>query len=96
VVNGKASYQIFSWGTLVYDVNQERNEGEIQAGVVAGLDYWKATQTYSLNITIPVDNPVLSNFTVVTSLKQVTYNNFKNSSDDFKASLMSFEGTMNF
>lgn len=98
LTNGRASYQVYSWGTLVYELADEINKGEVQAGSVADLDYQKTTQTISLNITIPVDNPVLQNFVVVASLKQVDYKNHKNTagSDDFRASLMTFEGTMNF
>jgi hypothetical protein len=87
-----------TWGTLVYDYANEINKGEVQAGTVANLDYAKVTQTVSLNITIPVDNPVLQNFVVSFSLKQVDYKNNLNTTgtDDFKASLLSFQGTMNF
>jgi hypothetical protein len=96
LVNGKASYKVFSWGTLIYDLADEKNKGEVQAGAVADLDYQKTTTTIGLNIVIPVDNPVLINFTVIASLKTVDYKNNKNNSDDFRASLFSFEGTMNF
>ena len=96
VTNLKASYQLTSWGTLSYDLTEERNQGEIQGGIIADLDLKKATHNISLNITFPVNNPVLSNFTLIASLKQVVYNNFKNSLDDFRASLLSFEGAMNF
>jgi hypothetical protein len=96
VTNGKASYQLFSWGQLVYDLNQEINKGEVQAGSVVDLDLKKTTTTIGVNITIPVDNPVLSNFNVLASIKQVDYVNNLNHSDDFSAKLMSFEGTMNF
>ncbi|MDD5594421.1 MAG: hypothetical protein PHG97_06760, partial [Candidatus Margulisbacteria bacterium] len=96
LTNGKVSYQILSWGTAIYELADENNQGEVQAGAVAALNYKKTTQTISLNITIPVDNPVLSNFVVVASLKQVDYKNIANASDDFKARLLSFEGTMNF
>jgi hypothetical protein len=98
LTNGKASYQVLSWGTIVYELSDEINKGEVQAGSVANLDYKKTTQTISLNITIPVDNPVLENFVVTASLKQVDYKNNLNSAgtDDFRASLMTFEGTMNF
>jgi len=96
VTNGKASYQVFSWGQLIYDLSQEINKGEVQAGSVVDLDLVKTTTTISMNITIPVDNPVLSNFNVLASIKQVDYINNKNHNDDFKAKLISFEGTMNF
>jgi hypothetical protein len=96
VTNGKASYQLFSWGQLIYDLNQEINKGEVQAGSVVDLDLKKTTTTIGMNITIPVDNPVLSNFNVLASIKQVDYVNNLNHADDFSAKLLSFEGTMNF
>lgn len=96
LTNGKISYQVFSWGTLLYDINEERNLGEVQAGSVVDLNFRKTTQTLSFNFTIPFDNPVLTGLLLQASLKQVDYLNYKNSTDDFKASLMSFEGTLNF
>ncbi len=96
VANAKASYQVATWGTLNYDISEERNMGEVQAGAIVDLDLKKTTQNLSMNITIPVDNPVLSNFVVTASLKQVRYENNYNHGDDFTAKLMSFEGTMNF
>jgi len=97
VLNGRASYQIFSWGALNYETNQERNEGEVQGGVLAGLNYFKNTQSYSLSINLPVSNPVLESFVISASLKTVTYQDFKDPSNNIdRASLMTFEGTMNF
>ncbi|MFH1387143.1 MAG: hypothetical protein ABIH50_05710 [bacterium] len=96
VVNGKASYQVTTWGSIAYDTSIERNQGEVQAGSIVDLNYKKTTSTISLNLTLPVDNPVLNNFLVVASLKRVEYKNYYNSSDDFNASLLSFEGTLNF
>ncbi|MDD5382429.1 MAG: hypothetical protein PHH60_02105, partial [Candidatus Margulisbacteria bacterium] len=96
VVTSKISYQLFSWGTLVYDREDEKNGGEIQAGSVANLNIEKTTQTYSLNITLPVDNPVLSSFVFIASMKNVDYKNLANSTDNFSATLTTFEGTLNF
>jgi len=96
VTNAKASYQVTTWGVLNYDISEEKNNGEVQAGAVVDLDLKKTTQNLSLNITIPVDNPVLSNFVITASLKQVRYENNYNHNDDFTAKLMTFEGTMNF
>ena len=98
LTNVKASYQVFSWGTVVYQISNEINKGEVQAGSVADLDYVKVTQSINLSITIPVDNPVLKNFVVNASLQQVDYKNNLNPSgtDDFKANLLSFDATMNF
>ncbi|HVN67754.1 MAG TPA: hypothetical protein VMT55_05210, partial [Candidatus Sulfotelmatobacter sp.] len=96
VTNARAAYQIFTWGTLAYDLSEERNMGEIQAGVFAKLDLKKVTDTLSLNITIPINNPVLSNFNLLASLKTVQYENYLSPADNFQSKLLSFEGTMNF
>ncbi len=98
VIDSKATYQVSSWGTLVYSRQDEKNGGEIQAGTVAKIDIEKTTETYSLNINIPVDNPVLTSFVFIASIKTVNYKNLANTSgdDDFRASLVTFEGTLNF
>ncbi len=96
ILDSKATYQLFSWGTLVYSRQDEKNGGEIQAGSVADLDLEKTTQTLSLNVTLPVDNPVLSSFVFIASMKNVKYKNLKNSADDFDATLTTLEGSLNF
>ncbi len=96
VFGNKVSYQAFSWGVLSYEREDEKNGGEIQAGAVADLDFEKTTQTYSLNITMPVDNPVLSSFVFTAAIKGVNYKNLKNSNDDFNAARTTFEGALNF
>jgi hypothetical protein len=96
IMDSKVTYQVFDWGTLVYDRQDEDNGGEVQAGSVADLNIKKITETLSLNITIPVDNPVLSAFVFTASVKSVDYKNRNNSDDDFKAALTTFEGTLNF
>ncbi|OGC11963.1 hypothetical protein A3K48_05745 [candidate division WOR-1 bacterium RIFOXYA12_FULL_52_29] len=96
VINSKANYQLFSWGSLVYELSDESNGGEVQSGVLQTLNIKKRTQSLGLNINIPVDNPVMSNISLLASLKNVEYHNLSNSNDDFTASLFSFEGTLNF
>ncbi len=96
VFDNKATYQISSWGTLVYNRQDEKNGGEIQAGSIADLNIEKITQTYSLNINFPVENPVLSSFVFLASIKSVDYKNLNSSSDDFVAALTTFEGSLNF
>ncbi|NQT29123.1 MAG: hypothetical protein HQ596_00985 [Candidatus Saganbacteria bacterium] len=92
----KVIFSGFKWGTLVYDRQDEQNGGEVQAGEVAEIDFLKITETLSLNISVPVDNPVLTSFLFTASLKRVNYKNLLNSSDDFVATLTTFEGTLNF
>ncbi len=96
IVDSKVTYKVASWGTLVYNRQDEDNRGEVQSGSMADLDLHKTTETYSLNISIPVDNPVLTSFVFIASIKTVDYKNRKNSDDDFKATLTSFEGSLNF
>ncbi|MFA5839744.1 MAG: hypothetical protein WC890_03690 [Candidatus Margulisiibacteriota bacterium] len=96
VFNNNLSYQVYSWGTISYTREDEINGGEVQAGAVSDLNYYKVTQTYSANITLPIDNPVLNSFVFTASLKNVGYINNYLHTDDFNASLLSFEGTLNF
>ncbi|MFH1826045.1 MAG: hypothetical protein ABH823_01985 [bacterium] len=96
VIDAKAAYQIFSWGTLVYENQYEKNGGEIQAGAVTALNIAKVTQTYSLNITFPMDSPVLTNFVFTATMKNVDYKNLDRPADDFIAARTTFEGTLNF
>lgn len=96
ILSGKLVYQPWSWGTLAYERENEHNGGEVQGGSVANIDYEKTTQVYSANLSIPIDNAVVSSFVLIGSLKQVSYKNLKNSADDFSAALMTFEGSLNF
>jgi hypothetical protein len=96
VIGAKASYRIFKWGNLSIDFQNEDNKGEVQAGQLPKLDIKKTTITYGLNINIPVDNPVLSSFVVSAKLKSVDYKDRLTPNNDFTASLMTFEGTLNF
>jgi hypothetical protein len=84
------------WGTAVVSRQDEKNGGEVQSGSVAVLNIEKTTHTYSFNINIPTDNPVLTGFLFIASLKTVDYKNLNNSGDDFHAQLMTFEGSLNF
>jgi len=63
---------------------------------MADLNIKKVTETLSLNVTLPVDNPVLTSFVFIASLKTVDYRNLNNDDDNFKASLTTFEGSLNF
>jgi hypothetical protein len=96
VLESQAIYQVFDWGTLVYDRQEENNNGEVQAGTVANIHIERLTQGLSLNINVPVDNPVLSSLTFIASMKVVDYKNKDNSQDDFTATLTTFEGALNF
>ena len=96
IMDTKATYQIAGWGTLTFDQQDEKNGGEIQGGSVADLNIQKVTQTLSLSVTMPVDNPVLTNFVLTGSYKSVDYKNLANTSDNFLASLLSIEGALNF
>jgi hypothetical protein len=96
VLDSKFSYKVFDWGTFIYNHQNEKNGGEVQSGSVAILNLEKTTQSYSLNINMPVDNPVLTSFVFIASLKNVDYRDNSNSDNNFIASLMTFEGTLNF
>ncbi|MFH1361346.1 MAG: hypothetical protein ABIH69_01665 [bacterium] len=94
--DNKILVQVFSWGNFAVNQQNENNKGEVQGGTVASLDIEKMSRTYSVNINFPIDNPVLSSFILTASLKSVDYKNNNNHNDDFVASLLSLEGSMNF
>lgn len=96
IYDASASYNINDWGAFAYTWNQERNLGEVQAGIVANYDILKITNNYSLIITIPQSNPVITNIKFTTSYKEVLYSDYLTPSNNFLASLLSFEGTINF
>jgi len=93
------NFRIFDWGELIWNLDEEHNQGEVQAGgTLPDLDYFKVTDSYSLNFTVPQDNPILSAVVLTASYKLVIYDNRLpgRDTDDLKASLMTFEGTLNF
>ncbi|MFH2034428.1 MAG: hypothetical protein ABIJ26_06975 [Candidatus Margulisiibacteriota bacterium] len=93
----KGTTRVFSWGDFVYDWKQENNGGEVLAGgTLSESQYIKDTTTYSMNFNVAQDNPILSSILFIASYKVVDYNNLKNTSENFKASLLTFEGTLNF
>lgn len=92
----RASYKVFSWGTLDYEIQEEDNNGEVRGGQLLDLDLLKTTNALSLNIVIPQDNVVLSSIVFKATLKNVKYANYKSAADDFNAQLLTFEGTLNF
>ena len=98
VLSGRATYGVFTYGTLVYEWTEEKNRGEIQAGAVADLDIEKWINSLSLNITVPQNNPILTSVVFKTTAKWLVYADKKSATraNDFKAFLLTFEGTLNF
>lgn len=90
------SVSIFSGGTLSQKWEQERNLGEIQAGVVTNYDILKISNTYSLNVNLPQSSTILSSMVVTASYKNVIYSDMLIPTNSFVASLLQFEGTLNF
>jgi len=85
------------WGEVVWNLDEEDNKGEVQAGgVIPDIDYKKTTNTLSLNFNVPQDNPILSGVLLTASYKLVNFINNLRALDNFKANLLSFEGTLNF
>ena len=91
-----ASLRVFNWGTLTYNWAQERNLGEVQAGAVTSFDILKITNEMSFSSTIPQSSPVLSSVVLSANYKTMVYSDNLNSANSFKASAMTFEGTLNF
>ncbi|MCX5749802.1 MAG: hypothetical protein NTZ10_06130 [Candidatus Saganbacteria bacterium] len=95
-LDAQTTLKIFSWGSLVYNWQQERNKGEVQAGVVTNLDILKVTNSYSFNITLPQESLILSSIVLSATYKEVDYTDYLISSNNFRANMMTFEGTINF
>jgi hypothetical protein len=85
------------WGEVVWNLDEEHNRGEVQAGgVIPDIDYQKTTNTFSLNFNVPQDNPILSGILLTASYKMVNFLNLLRAVDNFKATMLTFEGTLNF
>ncbi len=93
----RTGLKVFSWGEFVHLLEDEHNEGEVQAGgVLPDIDYLKTTNTFSLNFNVPQDNPILSGILLTASYKLVKFENRLRPSDNLFGYLMTFEGTLNF
>jgi hypothetical protein len=90
---------VLDWGEIVLSHEEEHNGGEVQAGgSLAHLDYKKTTQTIGLNLSIPQDHPILTSLVFSLSYKMVDFDNCLpgRDSEDFRASLLKFESSVNF
>ena len=96
VIDASANIRLVSWATLTYNWQQERNLGEVQAGIVTNYDILKVTSDYSLNISLPQSNVVLSSITVKANFKNVLYTDYLNPLNSFNASMATLEGALNF
>ena len=96
VVGAGAVYRMNSWGNLNLGWQDEENGGEVQAGTIMDFDYSKITNDLSLSVTVPQDSSILSSIVLTATYRNVNYRNRKNPSDDFRANLLTFEGTLNF
>lgn len=98
-LGGQVSYRVFDWGDIVYNQNEEHNQGEVQAGgIFPALDYVNISRSLGMNLSIPQDNPIISAIVLSFSYKLVTFDNLLpgGDRDDFSASSVIFEGTLNF
>ncbi len=96
VISANNSLRVFDWGTVSHNWSQERNQGEVLAGVVTGLDILKISNDYSFSTTIPQASIVLSSIVFSLNYKDVMYVDYLDPTKNFKANLLSFEGTLNF
>ncbi|HTY12687.1 MAG TPA: hypothetical protein VMD02_00705 [Candidatus Omnitrophota bacterium] len=95
----RSSYRLFDWGEIVHTFDEELNRGEVQAGgTMPDTDYKKSTNTYSLNFSIPQDNPILSSVVLTATAKYVRFENYlpDQANQNLNGSLWTFEGTLNF
>jgi len=95
-LDAQATFRFADWGTLVYNWAQEHNQGEVQAGAIVNLDILKITNSYSVNITIPQESLIITSIVLSGVYKKVDYYDFLVTTNNFKASMFTFEGTINF
>lgn len=97
LVDAHAIYKIFTFGTLNYDWSQEENGGEILGGTFAEQDFTKIIQALSVNIVMPQsEQMILSSIVCKAAVKWAEYHDRLNPINNFQATLLSFEGTLNF
>ena len=93
----RLGFRVFTWGEIVHSFDEEHNMGEVQAGgTYPDIDYQKSSNSYNLNFSVPWDNPVISSVVLSVGLKYVRFINYKKLSDNFDATLTTYEGTLNF
>ncbi|OGC19038.1 hypothetical protein A2282_01235 [candidate division WOR-1 bacterium RIFOXYA12_FULL_36_13] len=92
-----SKYRAFSWGELVHTLEDEHNQGEVQAGgAFPETDYLKTINTWSFNFNVPQENPILSSVIFTASYKTVSFENKIKPSDNLNASSASFDFTLSF
>lgn len=95
-LEGTATWRVSSWTNFVYDWQEERNHGDIEGGAVTNLDIMKVTNSYSLSVNMPQSGLILSSVVLSASYKNIIYVDNLVPANNFVASLLSFEGTINF
>jgi len=92
-----AVYKVFTYGMLNFDWSQEDNGGEILGGVFVSQDFTKVLRSLSLNFALPQsEKMILSSVVLAASVKWVDYTDRINPDNSFPATVMMFEGTLNF
>jgi hypothetical protein len=96
-LDAHAIYSVFTYGSLNYDWTQEENGGEIIGGAFVDQNFSKVVQSVSFNFVLPQNEQmILSSIVLKTAFKWADYLDRNNSDNNFKASLLTFEGTLNF
>ena len=97
LLDAHAIYRVFIYGTLNYDWSQEENGGEVIGSSFLSQDLVKIIQAVSLNVVVPQNEQmVLSSVVVKVAYKWANYEDRNNPANNFKAYLLTFEGTLNF
>ncbi len=92
----KATYKVFTWGDAIYEWLLEINKGEIKAGSYTIQDFIKTSHSIGLNFRIAQDNVILENIELKARFKLLSFKNKLSETENFDASLLSLEGTLNF
>ena len=92
-----AVYRVFANGTLNYDWVRQDNGGEIVGGVFNQQDFTQIIQTFSFNMAMPQNEQfILSSIVIKAAWKLADYTDRMNRANDYKAQLITFDGTLNF
>jgi hypothetical protein len=97
MLDAHAVYSVMTNGTLNYDWIQEENGGEIVGSSFADQDFTRIIQSLSLNIAMPQNEQmILTSIVLKAAVKWAEFMDRNVPTNSYKATLLTFEGTLNF
>jgi len=98
MMDAHAIYKIFTYGTFNVDWSREENGGEILGGSFVSQDYIKTISALSITFVIPENEQqvVLSSIVLNAAVKFLDFTDRATPDNSFPATLITFDGTLNF